>query len=266
LKSYPALDIRSNEHDALYAALDDFSPTAIEELPDGLRAFFSATEFRDRALAALSREFKVSSLDVSDEDWARRSQENLRPIRVDRITVTPRFDLAHDASPITILIQPSMGFGTGHHATTRLCLSALQSFEVSGKTFLDIGTGSGVLAIAAARLGAANAKGIDTDPDAIQSARHNLECNPEAAGVSFDEANLETAALQACDIIAANLTGALLVRSASTILGAAVPGGLLILSGLMRHERDEVQRAFGSASTEWERFEDEWVGLVMKKP
>jgi len=265
LKSYPALDIRSIDLDALYAALDDFSPTAIEELPIGLRAFFSAIESRDRASAALSIEFDVSPLDVPDEDWARRSQENLRPITVGRITVTPRLDLPSNASPITIVIQPSMGFGTGHHATTRLCLSALQAFTVSGKTFLDIGTGSGVLAIAATRLGAVASRGIDTDPNAIQSARENLAFNPDATHVSFDEADLETEPLACSDIVAANLTGALLVRSAPTILGAAVPGGLVILSGLMRHERDEVQRAFGAASVEWERSEDEWVGLVVKK-
>jgi ribosomal protein L11 methyltransferase len=266
LKSYPALDIRSNELDAVYAALDDFSPTAIEELPVGLRAFFSVIAARDRALAALCGDFDVSPLDVSDEDWARRSQENLQPITVDLITVAPRPGLPSDASPITIVIQPSMGFGTGHHATTRLCLSALQTFGVSGKTFLDIGTGSGVLTIAAARLGAVTSRGIDADPDAIQSARENLAFNPEASHVSFDEANLEIAPLPTYDIVAANLTGALLVRSASTILGATAPGGLMILSGLMRDERDEVRRAFGAASVEWERCEDEWVGLVVKRP
>jgi ribosomal protein L11 methyltransferase len=266
LKSYPALDIRSNELDAVYAALDDCSPTAIEELPDGLRAFFSAIESRDRAMAALSGQFDVSPLDVSDEDWARRSQENLQPITVDRITVVPRAGPPADASPITIVIQPSMGFGTGHHATTRLCLSAMQAFDVSGKTFLDIGTGSGVLAIAAARLGAVTSRGIDVDPDAIQSARENVTRNPDASHVSFDEADLANARLPPFDIVAANLTGALLIRSASAILGATVPGGLIILSGLMRHERDDVRRAFGAASVEWERFEDEWVGLVVKKP
>ncbi|HEX7137793.1 MAG TPA: 50S ribosomal protein L11 methyltransferase [Vicinamibacterales bacterium] len=276
MKSYPALDIRSTEVDVLYAALDDFTPTAIEELPDGLRAFFAVRRARDRALAVLSHRFDASPLDVPDEDWARKSQENLLPVTVGRITVVPGIDHATtvpgtdhgEAVPgtsITIVIQPSMGFGTGHHATTRLCLAALQAFDLSSKTFLDIGTGSGVLAIAANRLGARMATGVDVDPDAVQSARENLAVNPAASAVSFVEASLEAAPLPTADVVAANLTGALLVRSADLILSAAAPGGYVILSGLMREERDDVCSAFKGTTIMWEREEDEWIGLVVKK-
>jgi ribosomal protein L11 methyltransferase len=263
LKSYPALDVQSQDIDLLYAALDDFAPSAIEERPDGLRAFFPAGDLRDRALAGLSHRFVVSSLEVGDEDWARRSQEHLQPVTVGRITILPRTGTA--ASPIAIVIQPSMGFGTGHHATTRLCLAALQEFEPAGRTFLDLGTGSGVLAIAASRLGARQSTGIDVDADAIQAAQENLALNPGASGVSFAVMSLERARPAAADIVAANLTGALLIRSARAILDSVVPGGLLILSGIMRDERDDVREAFRDARVEWEQSEDEWIGLAMKK-
>jgi ribosomal protein L11 methyltransferase len=267
VKSYPALDIRSTDVDVLYAALDDFTPTAIEELPDGLRAFFAVRKARDRALAVLSHRFDASPLDVPDEDWARKSQENLLPVTVGRITVVPGTDHATTVpgTSITIVIQPSMGFGTGHHATTRLCLAALQAFDLSSKTFLDIGTGSGVLAIAANRLGARMATGVDVDPDAVQSARENLAFNPAASAVSFVEASLDAAPLPTADVVAANLTGALLVRSADLILTAAAPGGYVILSGLRREERDDVCSAFNGTTIMWEREEDEWIGLVVKK-
>jgi ribosomal protein L11 methyltransferase len=158
-----------------------------------------------------------------------------------------------------------MGFGTGHHATTRLCLAALQTIDLAGKMVLDVGTGSGVLAIAAARLGAARAIGIDCDADALQSARENLDLNPDAHHVAFEAMDLAIGALPTADVVTANLTGALLVRSAPMLLAAVRPGGMLILSGIQSHEHDEVHGAFTGAEVRWEQEEDGWVGIAVKK-
>ncbi len=180
---YPALDVHGADPDLVLALVDDFAPTAVEEVADGVSIFFSSATKRDEASAAVAvalPDARLSARDVDDEDWAKRSQQNLTPITVGRITVTPPWfadtsqaQAAHAGLAVTIL--PSMGFGTGHHATTRLCLAALQSIEVDGRRVLDVGTGSGVLAIAAAALGAREALGIDFDPDAITNALENLE-------------------------------------------------------------------------------------------
>ncbi|MCU1383676.1 MAG: prmA 3 [Acidobacteria bacterium] len=274
MKQYPAIDVRTDAPDLLLALVDDFGPTAVEERGDTTRIFFASTADRDTAERALAPRFEVAAVDVDDEDWARRSQENLKPITVGRITVVPgvasRFshqvEPARDLTPMTIVIVPSMGFGTGHHATTRLCLAALQTIDLRGAVVLDVGTGSGVLAIAAARLGAARALGIDYDADAIQSARENLDLNADAAHVTFETVDLAARALPVADVLTANLTGALLVRSAATLLEAVRAGGTLILSGVQAHERDEVRAAFANAAVCWEREEDGWVGLAVKKP
>jgi len=158
-----------------------------------------------------------------------------------------------------------MGFGTGHHATTRLCLAALQEVDLTDAFVLDVGTGSGVLAIAADRLGARRALGIDFDPDAIQSARENLELNPDVGRVELEVADLTSRELPRADVVTVNLTGALLARSAASLLGAVRPGGTLVLSGLLTHERDEVLRAFAPAVVMWEREEDGWVGLILRR-
>jgi ribosomal protein L11 methyltransferase len=286
MKQYPAIDVRTDAADMVLAIVDDFGPTAVEERDQTVRIFFAETRERDEAQAALVSRFDVAAVDVSDEDWARRSQENLKPITVGRITVAPPWSAAPGPdslssspespapsaspqpsalSPFTIVILPSMGFGTGHHATTRLCLAALQTIDLAGKTVLDVGTGSGVLAIAGARLGAGRAIGIDCDADAIQSARENLDLNPEAHHVAFETMDLSNDTMPPADVVTANLTGALLVRSAPTLLAAVRPGGMLILSGIQSHERDDVRGAFGGGEIRWERDEDGWVGIAVKK-
>ncbi len=265
MKTYPALDVATGATDLMLATVDDFAPTAIEERDGSIRVFFETPAARDAARFALAARCAVAPINVSDEDWARRSQENLTPITIGRVTVCPN-PQSLTPNPCSIVIAPSMGFGTGHHATTRLCLRALQAIDLTNGFVLDVGTGSGVLAIAAVCLGAAEALGIDTDEDAIQSARKNLALNPDVRNVTFDVGDVSSTPLPAADVITANLTGALLVRSAITLLRAARPGGTLILSGLQSHERNAVVRAFLPAAVVLERTEDEWVGLTVKKP
>jgi len=273
---YPALDIDALDADFLLALVDEFGPSAVEIRGSLVTIFFTEAAGRDRARDVVVRaypEATVSARDVDDEDWARRSQDNLEPVTVGRITVVPSWHgvsaLTADpralaADSVTIVITPSMGFGTGHHATTRLCLRALQELNLRGSRVLDLGTGSGILAIAARVLGAAEAIGIDDDRDAIQSAIENLDRNRGVSDVRFEVRDLRLEPLQHADVITANLTGALLVRSADLLLGALHTRGALIVSGLQSHERDDVVRAFERARVVWEAMEDEWVGMIFR--
>jgi ribosomal protein L11 methyltransferase len=275
VRLYPALDVHSSS-DLLLALVDDFSPTAVEQRDEAMRVFFSSSASRDAASAELrSAGYRTDPLDVSDEDWALRSQEHLTPVVVGRIAVLP--DPAAQASQadtvppdlIQVVIQPSMGFGTGHHETTRLCLEALQTVDLTNAFVLDVGTGSGVLAIAADLLGATRALGIDNDPDAIHSARENLLLNPRARRTSVALADLMTTALPPADVVTANLTGALLVRAAGVLAGAVRPGGTLILGGILATERDTVRGAFGegvmAGDVMMEGREAEWILLALRR-
>ena len=293
---YPALDVSHADGELLLAAIDECSPTAVETHDDSLTIFFASIASRDCARRAIESTFPAAitrTREVDDEDWARRSQENLKPITIGRITVTPPWfkqfpapspqpSLASDSrelrrgsperqgrgggQPLVIVIAPSMGFGTGHHATTRLCLAALQTFDLTGGVALDVGTGSGILPIAARLLGAREAVGIDNDPDAIDSARENLATNPDADQVRFEVADIRTAQLPLADIVTANLTGGLLVRSAHLLLSTLRPGGTLVVSGLQTPEREEVVSAFAAARLIWEAEEDNWQALGFSRP
>jgi ribosomal protein L11 methyltransferase len=275
-RTYPALDVRSDDPDLLLADVDDFHPTAVEDRDGITRIFFTTTADRDAARNALESRYPSEPLDVSDEDWARRSQENLKPITVGRLTIFPKAvpdpstnPEALAPTPCALVILPSMGFGTGHHATTQLCLDALQTLALDGAEVLDVGTGSGVLALAAVRLGASRAIGIDVDNDAIVAARENLTFNPDLADrVSFETRDMSSIGDNTLafdpDIVTANLTGALLIRSAAILENLPGRRGTLILSGLQVHERDDVVEALSNRVV-WERTLDEWVALAVKK-
>jgi ribosomal protein L11 methyltransferase len=275
--TYPALDVSGADADLVLAIVDDFSPSAVEDLASGgISIFFTAVSKRDAAQAAVATAFPSATLTprlVDDEDWARRSQQALTAVTVGRVTVTPPWCEEATAfreatsgrtsdGPITIVITPSMGFGTGHHVTTRLCLAALQTLDLSRARVLDVGTGSGVLAIAAALLGAPASLGIDFDDDAITSARENLDINPDASNVTFQTIDVRDAPLAPADVVLANLTGATIVQSAGMLTSAVAAGGSLILSGVQEHEENEVLAAFAPATPTWVRKDLGWVGIM----
>jgi ribosomal protein L11 methyltransferase len=156
-----------------------------------------------------------------------------------------------------------MGFGTGHHATTRLCLEALQAEDLAGKTVIDVGTGSGVLAITASLLGAANVIALDDDEDAVQAARENLALNPRARVVLRTE-DLRGVEAAWADVVLANLTGGLLVSGAAQLRLLRAEGGRLILSGFMTHEEQDVLAAFEGFTVEHRGQEEEWVCVTIR--
>lgn len=257
--------------DLVASILDDCQPAAIEERDSDWIATFASVEARDRALDGLrgleAHGVTSVALDLPDEDWASRSQAGLTPIRVGRLVVTPPWHASSPEvrdHPVVVVIEPSMGFGTGHHATTRLCLGALLAADPAGKRVLDVGTGSGVLALAASLLGAASVEAIDTDPDAIASARDNLALNPSAGRVALRVADAGEESPRPADLVLANLTGASLVRLASRLAGLTAPGGRLIVSGFTLDEGDEVRAAWPSSLVPVaDRSEEGWGCLVL---
>jgi ribosomal protein L11 methyltransferase len=279
VKHWPALRLRFTPADAtagpavrelLAAALDDLRPTAVHESDDEWLVFFSSAA--DRALAGAALPASVpgiaasEAVDVPDEDWALRSQQDLVPVHVGRVTIAPPWQAEAGPTGITVLIQPSMGFGTGHHASTRLCTALLQHLDLSGKSVLDVGTGSGVLALVARALGAREVVAVDDDADAIEAARENLALNGGAEGIDLRVADFRTLPAQLADVVTANLTGGLLVRGAALLASAVAPGGSLIVSGVMREEAAEVLAAFTPALTLVERLsEDEWIGACLTR-
>lgn len=153
----------------MLALLDDYAPAGLEETADVWTVFFQSVDTRQAALSAIVLALggdgvTAEARDIPDEAWAERSQADLRAIRVGRLTIAPPWDLPARPTDDTIVITPSFGFGTGHHASTRLALEAIQQVPFRGRSVLDLGSGSGVVAIAARRLGAASVVAVEVDP------------------------------------------------------------------------------------------------------
>jgi ribosomal protein L11 methyltransferase len=258
MRTWPALDIRqADDDDLVQALLIDFNLAAI----DGSRFFFHTVADRTRAIAALHAHFpaiEVQPIDVADEDWAAKSQAALRAVTVGALTIAPPWDLPVASADRPIIVEPSMGFGTGHHATTRLCLAAMQKIEFRGRTVIDVGTGSGVLAIAARRLGASGVLAIDDDPDAIAAAEANVALNHESR-IALEVGDFRTSKIGQFDLVIANLTGALLVSAADRLQSFAISGGRLVLGGFVADEEHDVIRSFDACVLESRTHEDEWM-------
>ncbi|HJN43698.1 MAG TPA: 50S ribosomal protein L11 methyltransferase [Vicinamibacterales bacterium] len=260
--------------DVVAAIVDDFAPFAIEERgPWSVRVHFTSESNRNAAQAAVTAECDprvcATPVAVSDDDWASRSQADLRAIRVGRVVVAPPWDMpsmAGDSRHVVVQIRPALGFGSGHHPTTRLALRGLQQLDLRELDVLDLGTGSGVLAIAAVKLGARQATGIDRDPDALASAQDSVEANQVASRVELRDGDISRLQQDAVAVVVANLTGALLTRVAPTVATLVTPGGHIVLSGILAEEEAAVSLAYSAyAEPVWRAVEDEWVGMVWRR-
>ncbi len=209
----------------------------------------------------------VASRRIADRDWVRETQAQFEPIPVGRrLIVVPSWHrdavAARDDGRVDLIIDPGLAFGTGSHPTTRMCLEWLDEADLAGRRVIDYGCGSGILAIAAARLGAVESIGIDIDPQALQSAAENARVNRVALDVRSSSEALPAPA----DIVIANILSSPL-KLLAPMLGALVaPDGYLVLSGVLERQIAEVADCYDPALNvrSW-RTCDGWACLVGRR-
>ena len=178
---------------------------------------------------------------VADQDWVRATQSQFQPVRVSpRLWVVPTWHTPPDPGAISLIIDPGLAFGTGTHPTTRLCLAWLDANLRGGESVLDYGCGSGILAIAAVKLGAARAAGVDVDPAALLAARHNAMQN--RVEVQFENAGQPASAVH--DIVLANILANPLKLLAPLLARATRGGGRIVLAGILDHQAEAVRDAY----------------------
>ena len=196
---------------------------------------------------------------LQDDDWVRLTQSQFDPIRIsERLWIVPTWHEPSDPAAINIVLDPGLAFGTGSHPTTRLCLRWLDDNIKGGERVLDYGCGSGILAIAALKLGAAEAVGVDVDPQAVQSSRDNAAANEVQAQFFLPD---DAPHLQA-DVVVANILTNPLKLLAPLLAGSVHSGGRIALSGILHEQADEVAGIY----SQWFDLatpivEDGWVCL-----
>ena len=256
-----------------------------EETPGSaprLRAFFPGTaapeDLSARAAAYLAdldgRGFPSAGTarvtPVEDENWASAWRQHFQPVTIGRrLVVVPPWNVVTPDGRVPIVIDPGRAFGTGHHGTTAGCLVALETLLTGTPPprALDLGTGSGVLAIAAVRLGVRSVLAIDEDPDAIANAVENIARNDVADRVRCEVANADAVVEEPAPLVLANLLSAAHHRLAARYARLVAAGGALVLGGILDAEADDVARAVARAGfTPVDRLSlDGWTTLVHRR-
>lgn len=181
---------------------------------------------------------------LEDRPWEREWLRDFGPMRFGRrLWVCPDGQPAGDPAAIRVALDPGLAFGTGTHATTALCLEWLDASELAGRRVIDYGCGSGILAIAALKLGAAEALAFDTDPQALIATRENAERNGVAQRLTI--AVTAPRAPDCCDVLVANILAGPLLDLASGFATIVQPGGLIALSGILADQAQQVAMAYG---------------------
>ena len=243
-------------------------------------AGFFPTDFDIHIIRAALDELKERSdgdlgiLEVNCEDadadaWIDIWKSYARPIREGKIVILPEWTdcgFKGEQDDIIIRLDPGMAFGTGEHETTRLCLKLLQKVIKRGDRVLDIGTGSGILAIAAAKLGAAEVDACDIDAQAVEACRRNCEVNGVSNTVKVAKADLTECACGKYDVVLGNITADILMRLSKDIGEYTSVGASTVVSGIIHSRAGDVERAYCDAgfSLDETAIDGEWRAYIWK--
>lgn len=246
-----------------------------------LRAYFDATPDIEKLRRQILRHLKlidlpdfalrrIESMTIADQDWLSEWKKGWEPMPIgQRLMICPswKLDQVTDSDRIIIQIDPGMAFGTGTHETTRGCLEMLEKHWLGG-SLLDVGTGTGILAIAAIKLHPdARVTAFDIDPEAIEVARENAAINQVADHIEIEVNKLGSYAGQEFDLVLANLTADVIIPLAADFPAAMKPQSVLIVSGILREQGEDVKSALSAQGFNLieEKPDGEWVTMAFRQ-
>jgi len=231
------------------------SEDRLDELLEELKEYKKALE----EIFNKKFEIDIKIEEKSNKDWVKTYQESIKPVEIDEFYIHPSWYSSKEGK-INIIIDPALAFGSGHHETTKSCVKAIKKFVKKDTTFLDVGCGSGILGIVAAKLGAI-VDACDTDPLAVKSAKENFELNNVTYNKIWEGSVNKTD--KSYDIVVANIIADVLVFIANDLKKHTKD--ILILSGIIDKYKDKVLKKYKDFELIEEIYENEWVTLVLKR-
>ncbi|MEH7353208.1 50S ribosomal protein L11 methyltransferase [Neobacillus drentensis] len=213
----------------------------------------------------------VTISEVHEEEWATAWKKYYNPVKIsEKFTIVPTWEIYEPVSSDELIIEldPGMAFGTGTHPTTVMCIQALERTVLPGDRVIDVGTGSGVLTIAAAMLGAEDVRAYDLDEVAVTSAKLNIKLNKVSKIVSISQNNLlDGVEEDSADVVVANILAEVILRFTDDVAGVVKPGGVFIASGIIQQKKDQVKDAIVAAGFEISEtmLMEDWVAIIAKR-
>ena len=262
-----------------------YDPKMVEEMPEDVlvKGWFELGEHTHDVISQVQQRLNelknadfgidmgaltLERQNVADEDWSENWKKYYKPFRIGaHLVVKPTWE-AYSPKPDDLVIEldPGMAFGTGTHETTNMCMQLLEKYYRDGMRVMDVGTGSGILAIAAARLGAKNVLAVDIDPDAVKVAKENVSLNGVQEAVCVVVGDLCKSEAMPCELAVANIVADAICMLAGPLTRHLEKGGLLICSGIIREREQDVLAAAKEAGyVAADRIEKgEWVALCLR--
>jgi ribosomal protein L11 methyltransferase len=271
------LEVRSRDEDAVTSALWEAGTAGLEVKPRGEEGLAIIAYFPDEAslagleeaLAELPGPPRPEPVAIPEVDWVARFREGFHGLRVGSFDIVPVWALPQSRDPAErglLVVDPGRAFGTGTHETTRLCLAAIEALEAEaplGRT-LDLGTGAGLLAVAAAKRGAGTVLGLDNDPEALEVARAHAALNRVPLALVRGDGG-KPFRRHSFELVLANLMASLLLERRDEIASLLAPRGALVLSGVLEHEVGAIASAYKDLGAPLVRREGEWASLRFRK-
>lgn len=212
--------------------------------------------------------YEVAQVTVNEEDWANSWKKYFKPLRIGKsIVIRPTWEpYAPLANDIVLDIDPGMAFGTGSHATTGLCVRFLETYIKKDMQVLDVGTGTGILAMCAARLGASEVWAVDNDPVAVKVAEENIALNNLGNTVKVAQHDLLNGVVVKADLIVANIIAEIILKLIAQVPACLKPGGIFMASGIISERKNEIIKAANALNYKLleEKEEEDWAALVFQ--